>query len=67
MTVAPTSPHTHTPTVYCLQYDSNVHSKDIHATMTDKCCQARSRIRTHNPDSLIEVSKNAQNAPFSQS
>ncbi|XP_064384821.1 uncharacterized protein LOC135333725 [Halichondria panicea] len=49
--------------VFCLQYDSSVHSKDIHATMTDKCCQARSRIRTLNPESLTESTK-TQNGPF---
>lgn len=32
-------------TVYCLGYDAGAQSKDIHATMTDKCCQARSRTR----------------------
>ena len=31
--------------VYCLNYDAGAQSKDIHATMTDKCCQARSRTR----------------------
>ena len=33
------------PAVYCLNYDAGAQSKDIHATMTDKCCQARSRTR----------------------
>lgn len=28
---------------YCLNFDSNTHSRDLHACMTDKCCQARSR------------------------
>lgn len=32
---------------YCLAYDRNTHSRDIHATMTDKCCQARSRKGAH--------------------
>ena len=30
-------------TAYCLSFDSNTHSRDLHACMTDKCCQARSR------------------------
>jgi hypothetical protein len=28
---------------YCLSFDSSTHSRDLHACMTDKCCQARSR------------------------
>ena len=26
---------------YCLSYDSNTQLRDLHATMTDKCCQCR--------------------------
>lgn len=26
---------------YCLAFDRNAHLKDLHATMTDKCCQCR--------------------------
>ncbi len=38
---------------YCLYHDSTLHSKDIHATMTDKCCQARSKYRSLNPHNIM--------------
>lgn len=51
---------------YCLNFDSSTHSRDLHACMTDKCCQARSRRATpfkstpavHNGIQQNEVAQN---------
>ena len=35
------SPPPPSSAAYCLSYDSNTQPRDLHATMTDKCCQCR--------------------------